>query len=63
MSSETVYTPILKKILDYKENLREHIASGSAKNMEEYSLLVGEYRCLNKIEEDILDIEKRFIND
>ena len=31
--------------------------------MEEYNLLVGEYKCLEKIQEDILDIEQRFIND
>jgi len=63
MSSESIYSPILKKIIDYKENLKDHMSSGGAKNMEEYNLLVGEYRCLNKIQEDILDIEKRMVDD
>jgi len=63
MSSESIYAPLLKKILDYKENLKDHISTGGAKSMEDYNLLVGEFKCLEKIQEDILDIEKRFIND
>ncbi len=39
------------------------MSTGGAKSMEEYNLLVGEYKCLEKIQEDILDIEQRFIND
>ena len=63
MSSDSIYSPILKKISDYKEYLIEHIASGNANDMNEYSRMVGEYRCLNKLHEDILDIEKRIVND
>ena len=63
MANETAYSTILNKIIDYKEDVNEHLASGGAKTMEEYSLLVGEYRCLRRLQEDILDIEKRFIND
>jgi hypothetical protein len=63
MSSESIYSPLLKKILDYKEDIKNHLTSGGAKSMEEYAGIVGEYRCLNKIHEDILDIEKRYIND
>ena len=63
MSSESIYAPILKKISEYKENLKDHMSTGGAKSMEEYNLLVGEYKCLEKIHEDILDIEQRFIND
>ena len=46
-----------------KEDIKNHLTSGGAKSMEEYASMVGEYRCLNKIHEDILDIEKRYIND
>jgi hypothetical protein len=56
MSSESIYAPLLTKVLN-------HLSSGGAKSMEEYASMVGEYRCLNKIHEDILDIEKRYIND
>ena len=63
MSSDSIYSPILKKISDYKEDLKEHIASGNANDMNEYSRMVGEYRWLNKLHEDILDIEKRIVND
>jgi hypothetical protein len=63
MSSESIYSPLLKKILDYKEDIKNHLTSGGAKSMDEYAGMVGEYRCLNKIHEDILDIEKRYIND
>ena len=61
--SETAYTPILKRIKDYKEDLKEHLAGGGAKTIEEYARCVGEYKCLKKLQEDILDIEKRFIDD
>ena len=61
--SETAYTPILKRITDYKEDLKEHLAGGWAKTIEEYARCVGEYKCLKKLQEDILDIEKRFIDD
>ena len=63
MTSESIYAPLLKKILDYKESIKDHMSTGGAKSMEEYASMVGEYRCLNKIHEDILDIEKRYIND
>ena len=63
MTSESIYAPLLKKILAYKESIKDHMSTGGAKSMEEYNLLVGEYKCLEKIQEDILDIEQRFIND
>ena len=61
--SDTAYSPILKRITDYKEDLNEHLAGGGAKTIEEYARCVGEYKCLKKLQEDILDIEKRFIDD
>jgi len=63
MSSESIYAPLLTKVLEYKDDIKTHLTSGGAKSMEEYASMVGEYRCLNKIHEDILDIEKRYIND
>ena len=63
MSSESIYAPLLTKVLEYKEDIKNHLSSGGAKSMEEYNLLVGEYKCLEKIQEAILDIEQRFIND
>ena len=63
MSSESIYAPLLTKVVEYKEDIKNHLSSGGAKSMEEYASMVGEYRCLNKIHEDILDIEKRYIND
>jgi|TARA_R100001443_G_scaffold115175_1_gene132327 hypothetical protein len=61
--SEDIYAPIIKKIIDYKEQLKEHIASGNANDMSEYSRMVGEYRCLIKIHQDLLDIQKNYNND
>ena len=63
MSSESIYAPLLTKVLEYKEDLKEHLAGGGAKTIEEYARCVGEYKCLKKLQEDILDIEKRFIDD
>ena len=31
MTSESIYAPLLKKILEYKDDIKDHLTSGGAK--------------------------------
>ena len=61
--NETIYTPILKKIGEERQAVVTHMASGSPKNFEEYQRLVGRIEGLNFLEDEILGLEKKFIED
>ena len=63
MRNETIYTPILKKIKEEKEAVIIHMANGRPKNFEEYQRLVGRIEGLNFLEDEILGLEKKFIED
>ena len=63
MRNETLYTPILKKIREEKEAVTIHMANGRPKNFEEYQRLVGRIEGLNFLEDEILSLEKKFIED
>jgi|TARA_B100001939_G_scaffold291085_1_gene262790 hypothetical protein len=63
MRNETLYTPILKKIREEKEAVTIHMANGRPKNFEEYQRLVGRLEGLQFIEDEVLGIEKKFIDD
>ena len=61
MNSE--YTLIIKIIGDQKTQIQEHLCMGWAKTFDEYTSMVGEYRGLLKIEQEILDLQKKAIED
>ncbi len=61
--NETIYTPILKKIGEERQAVVTHMASGRPKNFEEYQRLVGRLEGLQFIEDEVLNIEKKFIED
>ena len=61
--NETIYTPILKKIGEERQAVVTHMASGRPKNFEEYQRLVGRIEGLNFLEDEILGLEKKFIED
>ena len=63
MRNETIYTSILKKIKEEKEAVTIHMANGRPKNFEEYQRLVGRIEGLNFLEDEILGLEKKFIED
>jgi hypothetical protein len=52
---------LLSKIRDSKNSIELFLANGGAKSYEEYCRCVGEYAALGKIEDDIKDVEQRFI--
>jgi|TARA_R100001129_G_scaffold80969_1_gene55081 hypothetical protein len=57
------YGLILKRISDQKTQIQEHLCMGGAKTFDEYTSMVGEYRGLLKIEQEILDLQKKAIED
>lgn len=59
----TVFTLLLRGLAERKQVLQESLASGGAKNYEDYCRLVGEYSALQRMEDDVKDLEKRFIAD
>ena len=63
MMDDTVFALILRGIGERKLALQEGLASGGARNYEEYCRLVGEYSALQRLEDDVKDLEKRFIAD
>lgn len=60
---DTIFTYLLRSINERKHALQEGLASGGAKNYEEYCRMVGEYSALQRVEDDVKDLEKRFIAD
>lgn len=52
---------LLSRIDERKSSIELFLANGGAKNYEDYCRAVGEYSALNKIGDDIKDVEQRFI--
>lgn len=63
MMESTVFALLLRSIGERKQALQESLAHGGAKNYEEYCKSVGEYSALQRLEDDVKDLEKRFIAD
>tara|TARA_B100001057_G_scaffold449107_1_gene490007 strand:- start:1652 stop:1837 length:186 start_codon:yes stop_codon:yes gene_type:complete len=61
MNNEYIF--ILKIIGDQKTQIQEHLCMGGAKTFDEYTSMVGEYRGLLKVEQEILDLQKKAIED
>ncbi len=57
------YGLIIKRIREQKTQIQEHLCMGGAKTFDEYTAMVGEYRGLLKIEQEILDLQKKYIED
>ena len=52
---------IKSKIADYKSSIELFLAEGGAKTHEEYVKLTGKYEAFRILEEDLLEIEKKYI--
>lgn len=59
----TVFALLIRSINERKQALQESLASGGAKNYEDYCRMVGEYAALQRMEDDVKDLEKRFVAD
>ncbi len=59
---ESDVLPIIReKVKEQKSSIEQLIAHGMAKSFEDYHRMVGEYSALEKIEQELLDIERRYI--
>jgi len=58
---DTVVALIKRTIQESKQSLEQFLAGGGADSFEKYNRAVGRYEALRLIEEEIADIEKRYI--
>ena len=59
----TIFAFMLRGLDEQKEAIRHHLATGGAKTYEDYCHSVGEYTALQRMYDDVKDLEKRFIAD
>ena len=59
----TIFAFMLRGLDEQKEAIRHHLATGGVKNYEDYCRSVGEYTALQRMYDDVKDLEKRFIAD
>ena len=52
---------IKNKIADYKSSIALFLAEGGATTHEDYVKLTGKYEAFRILEEDLLEIEKKYI--
>lgn len=60
---DTIFTYLLRGLNEQKEAIRDMLASGGAKTYEDYCRSVGEYTAIQRMYDDVKDLEKRFIAD
>ena len=54
---------MLRGLDEQKSAIERHLATGGAKTYEDYCRSVGEYTALQRMYDDVKDLEKRFIAD
>ena len=59
--TDTLILVIKGKIAEYKSSIELFLAEGGAKTQEDYVKLTGKYEAFRIIEEDLSEIEKRYI--
>lgn len=59
--SDPLILVIKGKIAEYKSSIELFLAEGGAKTQEDYVKLTGKYEAFRIIEEDLREIEKRYI--
>jgi hypothetical protein len=59
---ETVFSVLYRKIRESKESLTDCAMSGGARDYIEYCKIVAKHQVLDSFEEDIKDLEKRFMD-
>lgn len=57
-----LFTYLLGRIAERKGYIEEGLAIGGAKDYEEYCKMVGGYAILREMEEEIKEIEKRYLD-
>ena len=60
---DSVITLLQRKVAEYKEELKDHLAMGGVSDYSEYMRLVGRHETLNLLGADLVEIEKRLIEE
>lgn len=58
---ETLLALLRRRIAESKENIEQFLANGGADSMEKYNRIIGRYEAMTMIEEELLDLERRYI--
>jgi hypothetical protein len=59
---ESVFSVLYRRIRESRESLTEFTMSGGAKDYVEYCKMVAKCQMLDSFEEDVKDLEKRFMD-
>jgi hypothetical protein len=62
MMDETVFGILHRRIKERKEPLADYLVSGGAKSFEDYLRASAKHEALCSVEEDIKELEERFID-
>lgn len=60
---ETVFTVLRRRISERKADLTSYVMSGGAAKYEEYMRAAGAYETLTVIEEELKELEARFVEE
>jgi hypothetical protein len=60
---DTVFALLLRDIAEQQQALMEHLVGGGAKSYEDYCRTTGEFYALQRMQDTVKDLEKRFIAD
>jgi len=60
---DTVFALMTRAINERKEDVLNHLSSGGAKSYDEYTHMTGMLRALVYIEDELKELEKRFIEE
>ena len=53
---------LLKKVTDYREQLKDYLAAGSVKNHDDYRQIVGRLEAFNVVEDDLRELIDRHVS-
>ena len=56
-----IFEALRIRIRERKSSIEQFLANGMAKTFEDYQRMVGEYASNQKLEDDLDEIEKRFL--
>ena len=59
--SDTAFALIYRKLDEYEVELKEYLATGSVDSMELYNRMVGRLEAIRYLNEDVKEIETRYI--
>lgn len=59
--SDTLFALLRRRIGESKESVEQFLANGGAESLEQYNRIVGRYEALQMIDDEIAELEKRYV--